>query len=131
MEGTDFDGIARRHGALLLLQFGSTVRGREHPGSDVDVAVLFRAQPSFARMGALLADLEPAFPGREVDLGVLNRADPLFLSRALEDARLLAGPPRALAELRMRAFRRFQDHRRYLDMERAHVERFLAARARH
>ncbi len=128
VEEADFEAIARRHGAQLLMQFGSTVRGHEHPQSDVDIAVLFHGEPSFTRIGALLADLEPAFPGREVDLGVLNRADPLFLSRALEGARLLAGPARGLAELRLRAFRRLQDHRRYLALEGEHVDRFLARR---
>jgi len=130
VEATDFETIARRHGARLLLQFGSTVTGREHAKSDVDVAVLLDGDPTFSRVGALLAELEPAFPGRPVDLGVLNRADPLFLKKVLESARLLAGTPRALAELRLRSFRRYQDHRRYLAMEREHVDRFLAARAR-
>lgn len=130
VEGLDFEAIAGRHGALLLLQFGSTVTGREHADSDVDVAVLFDGEPTFARLGALLAELEPAFPGRSVDLGLLNRADPLFLKKVLESARLLAGTQRDLAELRLRAFRRYQDHRRYLALERQHLDRFLAARSR-
>ena len=130
MERGGLEAIARGHGVLLLLQFGSTVTGREHAESDVDIAVLFDGEPSFARMDALLADLGPVFPGRHLDLGVLNRADPLFLKKVLESARLLAGTPRALSELRLRAFRRYQDHRRYLAMERAHLDRFLAARAR-
>jgi len=96
----------------------------------LDIAVLFDGEPTFERMDALLAELQAAFPGRAVDLGALNRADPLFLKKVLEGARLLAGTPRALAELRLRAFRRYQDHRRYLAMEKEHVDRFLAARTR-
>jgi predicted nucleotidyltransferase len=124
-----FEAIARRHGARLLVQFGSTVSGRTHPGSDVDVAVLFEGDPTFARVGCLLVDLEVLFPGRTVDLGLLNRADPLFLKKALENARLLAGAPRDLARLRLYAFRRYQDHRRFLRLEERHLDRFLAARA--
>jgi uncharacterized protein len=124
-----FDEIARRHGARLLVQHGSTVSGTAHPGSDVDVAVLFDAVPDYRRLGGLLADLEAAFPGRPVDLGLLNRADPLFLKKALERPRLLAGSERELARLRLHAFRRYQDHRRYLRLEERHLERFLAARA--
>jgi hypothetical protein len=86
-------------------------------------------EATFERMDALLAELQAAFPGRNVDLGALNRADPLFLKKVLDSARLLAGTARSLAELRLRAFRRYQDHRRYLAMEREHVDRFLAARA--
>ncbi len=131
MERAEIEAISRRHGALLLLQFGSTVTGREHAQSDVDIAALFDGEATLARMDGLVAELRPLFPGRDVDLGVLNRADPLFLRKVLESARLLAGTERALAELRLRAFRRYQDHRRYLAMEAEHVERFLAARARH
>ena len=88
MSGPDLEALARRHGAILLLQFGFTVTGREHPQSDLDIAVLFDGEPTFERMDALLA------------------------------------------ELRLRAFRRYQDHRRYLAMEKEHVDRFLAARTR-
>ena len=128
MSDSPFELIARRHGARLLVQFGSTVSGRTHPGSDVDVAVLFEGPPEYARLGALLADLEACFPGRTVDLGLLHHADPLFLKKVLENARLLAGSPRDLARLRIYAFRRYQDHRRFLRLERRHLDAFLAAR---
>jgi predicted nucleotidyltransferase len=129
MSDPPFDAIARRHGARLLVQFGSTVSGRVHDASDVDVAVFFEGDPTYTRLGALLADLEPIFRGRVVDLGLLNRADPLFLKKVLENARLLAGSPRDLARLRLYAFRRYQDHRRFLRLEDRHLDRFLAARA--
>jgi len=128
MSDSPFDAIARRHGARLLVQFGSTVTGRTHAGSDVDVAVFFEGDPTYTRLGGLLADLEPIFRGHVVDLGLLNRADPLFLKKVLENARLLAGSPRDLARLRLYAFRRYQDHRRFLPLEGRHVDRFLAAR---
>jgi predicted nucleotidyltransferase len=130
MTGPSFDEIARRHRVRLLLQYGSTVSGRTHGASDVDVAVLFEGEASFDRLGGLLADLEGVFPGRDVDLGLLNHADPLFLKKVLESARLLAGSARDLASLRLYAFRRYQDHRRFLRLEERHVERFLAERAR-
>lgn len=129
MSAPSFEEIARRHKARLLVQHGSTVGGRTHAASDVDVAVLFDGEPDYARLGGLLADLETAFPGRDVDLGLLNHADPLFLKKVLERARLLAGSPRELATLRLYAFRRYQDHRRFLRLEERHVDRFLAARA--
>jgi uncharacterized protein len=128
MSPSPFDAIARRHGARLLVQFGSTISGHVHAASDVDVAVLFEGDPSYTRLGGLLADLEPAFQGRVVDLGLLNRADPLFLKNVLQNARLLAGSPRDLALLRLYAFRRYQDHRRFLRQEERHLDRFLAAR---
>lgn len=128
MESPALDAIARRHGVRLLLQYGSTVAGPTHAGSDLDVAVLFEGEPSFRRLGGLLADLEAALPGRPLDLGLLNRADPLFLKKVLERPRLLAGSERDLARLRLYAFRRYQDHRRFLRMEERHLDRFLATR---
>jgi len=65
---------------------------------------------------------------RRVDLSLLNRADPLFLKKVLEHSVLLHGSPRRLAELKMYAFRRYQDHRRFLQMERDYVATALAAR---
>lgn len=130
MEGRDLEALARRHGVRVLLQFGSTVTGHDHARSDLDIAALFDGEATFERVDALQADLQAVFPGRTVDLGVLNRADPLFLKKAVESARLLAGTPRSLAELRLSTFRRYQDHRRYLAMEEAHVGRFLAERTR-
>ena len=124
-----FDEIARRHGARLLVQYGSTITGRTHAGSDLDIAVLFEGEPGYARVGGLLAELEGAFPGRDVDLGLLNHADPLFLKKVLESPRLLAGSPRELACLRLYGFRRYQDHRRFLRLEERHLDRFLAERA--
>ncbi len=130
MEGRDLEALARGQGVHVLLQFGSTVTGQEHAHSDLDIAVLFDGEATYERVASLQTELQAAFPGRTVDLGVLNRADPLFLNKVVESARLLAGTPRALAELRIRSFRRYQDHRRYLAMEEAHVDRFLAERTR-
>lgn len=126
-----FAEIASRHGASLLLQYGSTVSGPTHEASDVDVGVLFdRPPPSLFDLGGLSADLQERFPNRTVDLALLDRADPLFLKKVLERCRLLAGSPRRLAELKIYAFKRYQDHRRYLDLERSYVDRVLAARRR-
>jgi len=65
-----------------------------------------------------------------VDLATLDRADPLFLKKVLESCRLLAGSPRRLAELKIYAFKRYRDHRRYLPLERQYVDRVLAAMGR-
>jgi predicted nucleotidyltransferase len=118
--------IASRHGIILLLRFGSSVTGTEHARSDVDLAVLLeRAPRSLAAHAELLQELQSLFPEREVDLALLNRADPLFLKKITENCRLLYGSPRALQGLKLYAFKRYQDHRKYLDMERRYVERAL------
>jgi predicted nucleotidyltransferase len=130
MESPLLAEIGVRYRIRLLLQHGSTVAGRTHAGSDVDLAVLFEpgAGP-LANLAALAADLQPLFPGRELDLAPIDHADPLFLKKILEQCRLLFGSRRHLAELRIYAFRRYQDHRRFLALERTYVSRSLTRTA--
>jgi uncharacterized protein len=124
-----FDAVARRHRLELILQFGSTVSGATHRLSDVDLGVLFA--PGVAPLGnldAVLQELQALFPNREVDLAVLNHADPLFLKKVTERCELLAGSPARLRQLQLYAFKRYQDHRPYLALERDYVRRHAAGR---
>lgn len=128
VEPGDFEAFGVKHGVRLLLQFGSTVSGLTHPKSDVDLAVVMKRVPlSPGAFGGLVADIQPCFPGREVDVAVVNHADPLFLKQVVEGCRILYGSPRALAELQIYAFKRYQDHRRFLSMEREYVRRQVMA----
>ena len=123
----EIERIARTYGIRLLLQFGSTVGGATHPRSDVDLAVLVERAPlSLEEHSRLLHELQRLFPDREVDLAVLNHADPLFLEKVMERCRLLYGAPRELRRLQLYAFRRYQDHRKYLDLERRFVAKAIS-----
>ena len=127
MQAQALEKLASRHGIELLLRFGSTAGGVPHAASDVDLAVLLRdREPSLDRLVALEVDLQPLFAEGRVDLAFLDRADPLFLKKILEHCELLVGKPRRLAELRMLAFRRYVDHRRFLAMESDYLKRRLA-----
>jgi uncharacterized protein len=131
MDANRLEELARRSGIRLLLRFGSSATGRLHADSDLDLGVLLERVPaSFHELVDLVADLQALAPGREVDLAVLNHADPLFLKRVTEEAVLVYGPLRLFQELRIYAFKRFQDHRRFLSMERDYVTRHLRAARR-
>ncbi len=118
----DLDRIAVRFGLDLVVQFGSTVAGRTHDGSDIDVGVRFvGGMPSFSVLADVTHELQALVPGRLVDVAVINRADPLFLYQMVSRGLLLHGTARRLAELKMYAFRRYQDHRRFLALERTYV----------
>ena len=126
MDMSSLPEIAASHRVRLLLQHGSTVSWHVHARSDLDLAALFKnGQGALANVVALSADLQELYPGRDVDVAVINHADPLFLKKILERCQLLYGSPRVLAELRMYAFRRYQDHRRFLALERDYVRRSL------
>ena len=122
MDPSKLQAIAKRHGILLLLQFGSTVTGHARGDSDLDLAVLLERVPEdLGQYGELASDLQALAPDRKVDLALLNRADPLFLKQITEHCALVYGPPRRLHELKMYAFKRYQDHRKYLALEREYV----------
>jgi predicted nucleotidyltransferase len=123
--------VAAAHGVRLLVQFGSTVRGRAHGTSDLDLGVVLeQAPPKLDEYGALAQDLQRCFPDRPVDVAILNHADPLFLKQVMDSARLLCGPVRRFQELKIFAFKRYQDHRRFLALEREVVARRLSGEAR-
>jgi predicted nucleotidyltransferase len=123
--------IANKHGLPPLLRFGSSVTGFLHALSDVDLVVLFERSPeSLEALADLTADLQTLVPDREVDVAVLNHADPLPLKQVTERCELVYASPRRLAEFKMYAFTRYQDHRRYLAMERAYVDRAIGAMTR-
>jgi len=119
--------IAQKHGIVLTLKFGSSVTGRAHPKSDVDIAILLdRSNITLREHAELLQSLQPLFPDRELDLALINHADPLFLKKITDNCELLYGPPERLQALKLYAFKRYQDHRRFFEMERQFAERFLA-----
>lgn len=119
--------FAERHGIRLIVQFGSTVIGRVHPQSDIDLGVLLpNAELPLRTLVEIQHGLQEFFPDHEVDVAVINRADPLLLKKMMEHCRLVYGNPRDLHRLRLYAFKRYQDHRRFFELERRYVERQLA-----
>jgi predicted nucleotidyltransferase len=77
MDPKRLEDVARRHGILLLLQFGSTVDGRERPDSDLDLAVLLASVPAtLPDLGTLATDLQALSPDRKVDVAQGLRGAP-------------------------------------------------------
>lgn len=129
MDSHALAAIARRYGIALVIRFGSTVTGRTHAGSDVDLGVLFERLPGSPDDELrVIADLQALQSGRTVDVAVLNRADPLLLKQVTDHAQLEFGTAERFDAFRRYAFKRYHDHRPYFDMERQYVERMTAAR---
>lgn len=127
MDALGLERVAREFGIELILEFGSMVTGQVHPQSDLDLGILLRRPAlSFRDLADLRHELHVLHPHHEVDVAIINHADPLFLKKITEQCRLLYGSSRRLAELKIYAFKRYQDHRRYLVLEREYVQRTLA-----
>ena len=119
--------LAPRYGIRLALVFGSSASGLVHERSDFDLALLLEdPELDLRTLGELSHDLQASVPGRELDLAIINRADPLFLHQVLAACELAYGSPQALQNLRLYAFRRYQDHLRFLDLEGAYVRGLIA-----
>jgi predicted nucleotidyltransferase len=118
--------LAPRYGIRLALVFGSTRSGSVHERSDLDLGLLLDdPRLDLATFAELHHQLQAALPGHDLDLAILNHADPLFLHQVTSACELAYGSPQVLQSLRLRAFRRYHDHRRYLDMERSYVRRSI------
>lgn len=84
----------RQHSAddvVCVYVFGSTGRGEARPDSDLDVAVLYRADPPHTLAGAgirLAGELE-RMTGHPVDVVVLNRAPVDLVHHVLRDGTLV------------------------------------------
>lgn len=126
--GPGLTDLAQRFGIRVLLQFGSTVKGTTHDGSDVDLAVqLDTPAVSLETVLELQEALQSRFPGRKVDLAILNRADPLFRKKIMESCRLLFGTSQDFARLCLYSFKTYQDFLPYLELGRQSVARRLSA----
>lgn len=126
MDQQELARIADKHGIRLLLQFGSSVTGQLHPHSDIDFAVRLERMPGTIEQEAdLVADLQTLVTGRDVDVAVINRADPLLLKQIAAHAALVYGSTHDFEAFKLYAFKRYQDHRPYFEMERQYVDNQL------
>ena len=100
------DALRRIAGALpgiqLLVVFGSTARGRDRVGSDLDVGVILGAGPVALRRTVEVALARAA--DRDVDVVDLDTASPLLRFEVARDGILIhEGRPHAWADFRARA----------------------------
>lgn len=94
------EALRTEHNVRFVLLFGSTARGEDTAGSDVDLLVEMR-DPSLARIADLSAKLETLL-GRRVDILTLEEAgeNAQLLAQALEEGRILIDREGRWPELR-------------------------------
>ncbi len=114
--------IAERFGLSLVVLFGSVAAGADRPDSDIDIGVRFKdGDPGLSRTLDVQAELSNLFLERDVDLSILNRADPFFMKKIAERCEFLYEEPGKGSAFLLLAFKRYQDHRKYLEMEREYA----------
>lgn len=118
--------LAKKHGAKLILAFGSYVTKKTHKMSDIDIGVLLKEnQIGFGKYADLAHDFEKIFPKKKVDLVILNHVDPFFLKKIMESAKLLYGKEQDFEKLGLYSFHRYQDYKKYLVLEENFVHNFV------
>ncbi len=111
--------IAERFDLSIVVLFGSVATGADRPDSDIDIGVQFRdGDPGLSRTLDLQVEISNLFRKRDVDLSILNRADPFFMKKIAERCEFLYEEPGKGPAFLLLAFKRYQDHRKYLEMER-------------
>ena len=120
-------GVCRRHAVCLLVAFGSTVRERRSPDSDLDLAVWIATTHSVSQtLARLEVALRPLFPGECFDLVLLNRASPLLQFQvALYGSVLFESVPGVFHTFQVLASKRHADEAHLRRLDRVSVERFL------
>lgn len=118
----DIAEIAERFGLSLVVLFGSVAAGADRPDSDIDIGIRFKdGDPGLSRTLDVQAELSNLFLERDVDLSILNRADPFFMKKIAERCEFLYEEPGKGSAFLLLAFKRYQDHRKYLEMEREYA----------
>ena len=118
--------IAERFGLSLVVLFGSVAAGSDRPDSDIDIGVRFKdGDPGLSRTLDVQGELSNLFRERDVDLSILNRADPFFMKKIAERCEFLYEEPGKGSAFLLLAFKRYQDHRKYLEMEREYASDYV------
>jgi predicted nucleotidyltransferase len=112
--------VARELGLRMVVLFGSRATGRAlRPVSDLDIAVLDRAVPTWSRWVEVHGALSRVFRPYELDLAFLNTADALFRLEIMRQGVLLYGDRDTFDVYRIFAYRDFvetKDLRRLEDV---------------
>jgi len=82
------DFFEREDTVTLVVVYGSVASGKEHPGSDVDIAVLDREALTVEKRIDLQSRLEETLR-RPVDMVDLSRANGLILKQILSKGRVV------------------------------------------
>lgn len=106
--------IGRKYDLKFIILHGSYARGKEKPGSDLDVAVLGKKFISFEKQLKIFSDLVKVFGDsreKELDVKTLHGADPLFLYEVVKEGKLVFGDASAYDNFILYAYKNFQDSR--------------------
>ena len=113
-------GIFKKRKVVFACLFGSQVKGKAGPLSDIDIAVYFDEKVSsdkrFDLRLQVLGELTELYKTDEVDLIMLNDAPPLLAHRILKEGVLVfSDDEKSRIEYEVKAVLKYLDWKPYLD----------------
>ena len=101
--------LEQQNDISAALVFGSAQDGTIRPGSDIDIAILFKSKPNPDRLYTLMADITTVLGFDKVDLVTLNDSNCILAFEALNGKRLCVNDPSHLAEYSSLVAREYED----------------------
>jgi predicted nucleotidyltransferase len=111
--------IGRKYNLRLILLYGSFARGENHPGSDIDIAVLGKNPITLDALLSISSEMPFIFADNkrgELDLTSLHDVNPLFRFYVMRDSILLYGKSIDYYSFKAYAFRDYQESQSLLKL---------------
>lgn len=101
--------MSKKYGLILILAFGSQIKGQAKRESDLDVAVLDLEPETYKRFGDIYLAFSNIFSNYNVDLRFLKGAEPVFLFQVFKNSQLLYGDPQIYYNYKVFAYKNYID----------------------
>ncbi len=108
--------LAKKYDLKLIILFGSSVDGKKHKNSDIDLGILSEKRNLSDSLLNVIADLISVF-GNQVDVANLDYANPLLLHQVSKNSELIFGKEVDFQKFKLYAFHRYNDYQPYFKLE--------------
>ena len=110
--------MAKKYGLKLFVLFGSSITGKTHKESDIDVAYLGTQNLTIREEAKIMISLAPILKNKNVDLINIHMAPPLLLYAIAKNGKVLyASNPLEFYRLRAYAFKRYIENKPLFELK--------------
>ena len=122
---TEIAHLAKEHNLLLVMLYGSQVRGKVYKDSDIDIAVLGSRPIPFEQLIDLNNEFAEIFKVREIDVKSLHNTNFLFRYQVMSKGILLYGKSYDYNTFKSYAFRDYHDSQDLLRLKDVFIKKRL------
>ena len=125
-EKKELEKLAGKYGLKLLVLFGSSVTGKTHKESDVDIAYLSAKNLDLREEAGMTLDLAPILKSQRIDLVNIHRAPPLLLYAISSHGQVLyQSDPFKFFELRAYAFKQYVEAKPLFELKEQRLKEYI------